>query len=137
MDQYPKNYLAAIEYAHLLNAAGHGPDAVLAYRKVLDGCRTGKFPVCEPHMVAYGLGISLRGQRKFNEAAQAFDEVGTFPEVDKKLLQRSELAAGQMYDTLQKRDDALKKYKEVLMADRSTPEGQLAKKYLDRPYHQD
>ena len=136
-DRYPKNYLGAVEYAHLLNASGQGPEAIAAYRKVLEGCKDGKFPVCEPQMVAYGLGISLRGQRKFDEAAQAFDQASSFPEIDKKLLQRSDLAAGQMYDTILKREVALKKYNEVLTADRSTPEAQLARKYVDKPYHQD
>jgi tetratricopeptide (TPR) repeat protein len=137
LDEYPKNFLGAIEYANLLNASGKGPDAIAAYRRVLEGCKEGKYPVCEPQSVAFGLGISLRGQRKFDEAAQAFDQVATFPEVDKKLLQRSDLAAGQMYDTLKRRDSALKKYNEVLTADRSTPEAQMAKKYVDKPYHQD
>lgn len=137
MDAYPKNYLAAAEYAHLLNASGKGPEAIAAYRHVLQGCKEGKFPVCEPQTVAYGLGISLRGQRKFDEAAEAFSQAASFPEIDKKFLQRSDLAAGQMYDTIQKRDVALKKYNEVLLTDRSTPEAQLAKKYVDKPYHQD
>lgn len=137
VDAYPKNYLAAVEYAHLLNASGKGPDAIAAYRHVLESCKEGKFPVCEPQTVAYGLGISLRGQRNFDEAAEAFSQAASFPELDKKFLQRSDLAAGQMYDTIQKRDVALKKYNEVLLADRSTPEAQLARKYVDKPYHQD
>jgi tetratricopeptide (TPR) repeat protein len=136
-DEYPKNYLGAVEYAHLLNAAGRGPEAIASFRKILEGCKEGKYPVCEPQSVAYGLGISLRGQRKFEEAAEAFDSVGKFPEVDKKLMQRSDLAAGQMYDVIEKRDIALKKYKEVLTADRSTPEAQLAKKYVSKAYHLD
>lgn len=137
MDEYPKNYLAAIEYAHLLNAAGKGREAIESYRNVLVGCKEGKYPVCEPQAVAYGLGISLRGQRKFEEAAEAFDSVTRFPEVDKKLMQRSDLAAGEMYDAIQKRDVAIKRYKDVLTADRSSPEAQLAKKYVDKPFHQD
>lgn len=137
VDEYPKNYMAAVEYANLLNASGKGPEAVTAFRKVLEGCKESKYPVCEPSTVAFRLGITLRGQRRFDEAAQAFDEVSTFPEVDKKLLQRSKLAAGQMYDAINQRDQALKKYNEVLTADRSTPEAQLAKKYVNKPYRQD
>jgi tetratricopeptide (TPR) repeat protein len=137
VDEYPKNYIAAVEYANLLNAAGRGPEAIGAFQGVLAGCKESKFPVCEPQMVAYRLGVALRGQRRFEEAALAFDEVSTFPEVDKKLSQRANLAAGQMYDSVQKRDIAVKKYKEVLTADRTTPEAQLAKKYVDKPYRQD
>jgi len=137
MDDYPKNYLAAVEYGYLLNAAGKGPEAIVAFREVLEGCKEGKYSVCEPQRVAYALGTALRGQRKYEEAAAAFDSAATFPETDKKMLQRSRLAAGQMYDTLQQREVALKKYKEVLTADASTPEAQLAKKYVAKPFHQD
>ncbi len=137
VDEYPKNYMAAVEYGHLLNAAGKGPEAATAYRKVLEGCKESRFPVCDPPTVAYSLGITLRGQRQFEEAAQAFDSVASYPEVDKRLIQRSDLAAGQMYDAAHKRETALKKYNEVLLADRSSPEAQLAKKYVDKPYRQD
>lgn len=136
-DEYPKNYMAALEYAHLLNASGKGREAAAAYRKVLEGCKELKYSICEPPSVAYNLGVTLRGQREFEEAAQAFASVSSFPEVDKRFVQRSNLAAGQMYDAAHDRETALKKYKEVMMADRSTPEAQLAKKYVDKPYRQD
>ena len=32
-----RDFLVATEYAHLLNAAGHGPQAVAAYRKIVAG----------------------------------------------------------------------------------------------------
>jgi tetratricopeptide (TPR) repeat protein len=137
MDQYPKNYMVAIEYANLENAAGHGDDAIVSYRKILENCRQGKYPVANPQAAAFGLGITLRGQRKFDEAAQAFGMVGTFPETEKRLVMRSDLAAGEMYDTLKERDRAMQKYKEVLAADASSPEGQLAKKHMTKPYHYD
>ncbi len=42
-NQYPRNFLMATEYAHLLNAAGHGQDAIAAYRKVLAGCHNNAY----------------------------------------------------------------------------------------------
>jgi tetratricopeptide (TPR) repeat protein len=137
MDQYPKNYLAAIEYAHLLNAAGRGREAVDTYRKVLSSCREGKFPLCDPQSVAFGLGGALRGQRRFDEAADAFAMVESFPQPEKKLVLRSKLAAGEMYDSAAKRELAIQEYKEVLAADASSPEGQAAKKHIGKPYRYD
>lgn len=137
LDAYPKNYMAAVEYGNLLNAAGRGPEAVAAYRRVLEGCRESRFPVCEPPTVAYSLGITLRGQRQFQEAALAFESVTRYPDVDGRLMQRANLAAGQMYDAAHNREIALRKYNEVLLADRSSPEAQLAKKYVEKPYHLD
>ena len=137
MDQYPRNYLAAIEYANLQNAAGHPDDAIASYRGILENYKKGKYPTANPQSAAFGLGIALRGQRKFDEAAEAFAMVGTFPESEKRMVLRSTLAAGEMYDTLQERDRAVEKYNQVLAADASSPEGQLARKHLGKPYHYD
>lgn len=137
MDQYPKSYLVAIEYANLENAAGHADDAIASYRKILENCKLGKYPVGNPQAAAFGLGITLRGQRRFDEAAQAFAMVGTFPEPETRMVLRSNLAAGEMYDTLKERDRAVEKYKEVLAADASSPEAELAKRHIKKPYHYD
>ena len=40
---FPRNFLVATEYAHLLNAAGHGPQAIAAYQKIVAGCRSNAF----------------------------------------------------------------------------------------------
>jgi tetratricopeptide (TPR) repeat protein len=137
MEQYPKNYLVAIEYANLENAAGQADEAIASYRKILENCKQGKYPVANPQTAAFSLAITLRGQRRFDEAAQAFAMVKTFPESEKRLVLRSDLAAGEMYDTLKERDRAVEKYKEVVAADASSPEGQLAKKHISKPYHYD
>lgn len=138
MDAYPKNYLAAIEFAHLESAAGRGADAIASYRRILENYKEGKYPLGDPQAAAFGLGVSLRGQRRFDEAAEAFGLVKTFPQADRKLSIRSDLAAGEMYDTLQKRDLAVAKYKEVLAGDGgSSAEAQLARKHLNKPYHYD
>ena len=135
LDQYPKNYLAAIEYANLQNAAGLGPDAISTYRRILENYKEGKYPSAEPQAAAYGLGVTLRGQRRFDEAAEAFAMVEGFPQAEKRQLLRSTLAAGEMYDSARKRELAVEKYKEVLQADASSPEGQLARKHLGKPFH--
>jgi tetratricopeptide (TPR) repeat protein len=137
LDEYPKNYLAAVEYANLLNAAGKGPDAIDAYRKVLANYKEGKYPLGDPQAAAFGLGGALRGQRRFDEAAEAFAMVGNFPQTEKKQVLRSTLAAGEMYDSAAKRELAVEKYREVLAADASSPEGQLAKKHIGKPYKYD
>lgn len=69
----PKNFLVAAEYAHLLNAAGHGQAAIAAYRKVVEGCRASAYAVCMIYVPAYGLGEALRGQREYEQAAEAYE----------------------------------------------------------------
>ena len=64
-NEYPRNFLMATEYAHLLNAAGHGQEAIAAYRKVLAGCRANAYNQCRIEIPAYGLGEALRGQKDY------------------------------------------------------------------------
>ena len=55
----------------------------------------------------------MRGQRRFEEAAEAFDTVGSYPGASREMTERAMLAAGEMYDTLQKRELAVKRYQEL------------------------
>ncbi len=132
--QYPRSFLLAVEYGELLNAAGHGSEAIAQYHAMLKNYKEGKYSLPEPASAAWGLGVALRGQRRFEEAAQAFDMVGTFPNADKELVQRANLASGQMYDTLLMRDAALKRYQLVLAYNNSDTEADLARQYLKKAY---
>ena len=132
--EYPRNFLLAAEYAHLLNAAGHGRQAIAQYRAVLERGRAGKYSQFLPEAAAWGLGISLRGQREFEEAAEAFDEVAANQDADPVLIDRATLAAGEMYDTLQRREEAVAHYKKLIANGRSNPYTLAARKHLRRPY---
>ena len=68
---FPRNFLVATEYAHLLNAAGHGPQAVAAYKKIVAGCKGNAFTVCRMEIPAYGMGEAMKGQRDLQGAADA------------------------------------------------------------------
>jgi tetratricopeptide (TPR) repeat protein len=131
--EYPKNFLVAAEYAHLLNAAGHGQAAIAAYRKVVDGCKASTYAVCQIAIPAYGLGEALRGQREYEQAAEAYDlAAGTSP--DPEFRQRAMLAAGQMYDVLKKRDEALAKYRAVVAQNSGSGQAEMARQYMKQAY---
>lgn len=130
---YPRNFLMAAEYALLLNAAGHGQEAIAAYRKVLAGCHNNVYVGCRIEIVAYGLGESLRGQKEYQEAAQAYDLAASSGK-DPDLRQKATLAAGEMYDVLQRRDTALEKYKAVIAENSSTNSADLARHYMKQAY---
>ncbi len=134
VEAYPRNFLYGLEQALLLNAAGHGPEAIAAYRRLLDQGKEGKFPGAHLEMAAYGLGEALRGQRDFVDAAGAFDAVRDYPKVDPELQQRADLAAGEMYDALLKRDIAVKKYQAVIASNADPSRTDLARKRLKQPY---
>ncbi len=134
MHQYPRNYLAALEHANLLNAAGHGPDAIAAYRKLLEDGRNGRFPDARLEQAAWGLGEALRGQRDFSGAAQAYETIAKYNNVDPELKGRGNLAAGEMYDLLNQRGIAVKKYEAVIAVDKDSAQAQLARKRIKKPY---
>ncbi len=136
VDDYPHNFLYGLEQALLFNAAGRAPEAIGAYRRLLSEGKEGKFPAgARLEKAAYGLGEALRGQKDYTAAAEAFEAVNAYPKVEPELQQKSDLAAGEMYDVLLKRDFALKKYQAVIAADSDSPPADLARKRLRQPYH--
>jgi tetratricopeptide (TPR) repeat protein len=131
---HPRNFLFALEVANILKDSGKGPESIAAYRKVLDAAKAGTYH--DPHLefAYWGLGEALRGQRQFAEAASAYDAVATFPRADGGLLRRANLAAGEMYDLVSKRELATKKYEAVITASADSTEAERARHHLRDPY---
>ncbi len=132
-NEFPRNFMVASEYAHLMNAAGHGQEAIAAYRKVLAGCRNNAYTGCRIELPAYGLGEALRGQRQYQEAAEAYDLASSHGN-DPDLRLKATLYAGEMYDVLQKRDTALEKYRTVIAEDSNSGAADLARHYMKQAY---
>ncbi len=132
--EYPRNFLLVVEYAHLLNAAGHGREAIAQYRNALEKGREGKYSTFQPELAAWGLGVSLRGQHGFEQAASAFDLVTTCSDADPALIDRASVAAGEMYDTLGRREQAIARYRKALAAGRDAEYLSAARKHLRHPY---
>jgi tetratricopeptide (TPR) repeat protein len=134
--RYPRNYLFPLEEANLLRAAGHASEAATAYRKVWQNGREGKYGNLHYELSAWGLGELLRSQRDYAGAAAAYEFVGEVPGPDPEILQKANLAAGEMYDLLQRRDLAMKKYEIVLAENASTPPAELARKHIREAYRE-
>jgi hypothetical protein len=130
---FPRNFLVATEYAHLLNAAGHGPQAVAAYKKIVSACQNHGFTVCRLEIPAYGLGEAMKGQRDLQGAADAY-ALAASSAVDQDFKQRAMLKEAEMYDAMLKRDAALEKYKAVIAANSGTESADLARKYVKQAY---
>ncbi|HMK29408.1 MAG TPA: tetratricopeptide repeat protein [Terriglobales bacterium] len=131
---YPHNFLFALELANLYNAAGHGPEAIAAYRGILSRAQSGVYGEPRLGMVYYGLAEALRGQRDYAGAAEAYDKALQNPRIDPDLRARATLGAGEMYDLINKRDDAVKRYEAVIAADGSGAHAEIARKRLKEPY---
>ncbi|HEX4488098.1 MAG TPA: tetratricopeptide repeat protein [Terriglobales bacterium] len=133
---YPKNFLLALELANLYNASGNGAEAIATYRKLLKESDAGFFPAdAHIEMAWYGLGESLRGQHDTADAAVAYEKVQDFQKADPDLKLRATLGAGEMYDAMMKRDEAVKRYQAVIASDEGdSPRAELAKRYLKEPF---
>jgi hypothetical protein len=134
--RFPKNYLFPLEEANLLRASGHAPEAAATYRKVWQSGREGKYGSLHYEIAAWGLGELLRSQKDYSGAAAAYELVSEVSSPDPETLQKANLAAGEMYDLLQKRDLAMKKYEIVLAQNSSTPPAEQARKHIREAYRE-
>jgi tetratricopeptide (TPR) repeat protein len=134
--RYPRNYLFPLEEANLLRAGGHTQDAAAAYRKVWQSGREGKYGSLHYEIAAWGWGELLRSQKDYAGAAAAYELVGEVSDPDPEMLQKANLAAGEMYDLLQKRELAMKKYQIVLAENGSTPPAERARKHIREAYRE-
>src|SRR6266446_4749673 len=134
--RYPRNYLFSLEEANLLRASGHAPEAAAAYRRVWQSGREGKYGNLHYETAAWGLGELLRSQKEYAGAASAYELVSQAVEADPETLQKANLAAGEMYDLMQKRDLAMKKYEIVLAQNGSTPPAEQARKHIREAYRE-
>ncbi len=134
--RYPRNYLFPLEEANLLRASGRAPQAAAAYRQVWQNGREGKYGNLHYEMAAWGLGELLRNQKDYVGAAAAYELVEEAPEPDPETLQKANLAAGEMYDLLQKRDLAMRKYETVLAENGATPPAEKAREHIREAYRE-
>jgi tetratricopeptide (TPR) repeat protein len=134
--RYSRNYLFPLEEANLLRAGGHPADAASSYRTVLQAGREGKYGALHYEITAWGLGELLRSQKDYAGAAAAYEQVSEVSNPDPETLQKANLAAGEMYDLLQKRDLAMKKYETVLAENAGTPPAEQARKHIKEAYRE-
>jgi tetratricopeptide (TPR) repeat protein len=134
--KYPRNHLFPTEVANLQRAAGRLPEAEAMYRKVWQNGREGKYGTLHYELAAWGLGELLRSKKDLPAAATAYELVNQAPNPDPDILQKANLAAGQMYDLLQKRDLAMKRYETVLAGNANTGPADQARRYIREAYRE-
>jgi hypothetical protein len=134
--KYPKNHLFLTEVANLQRAAGRLPQAEAVYRKVWQNGREGKYGTLHYELAAWGLGELLRSEKNLAAAATAYELVNDAPNPDPDILQKANLAAGQMYDLLDKRDLAMKSYQTVLAGNANTGPADQARRYIREAYRE-
>lgn len=134
--RFPRNYLLLLEEGNLLRAAGRKQEAEERYRRVWQNGREGKYGNLHYEMTALGLGDLLRSEKNYAAAAAAYDLVDEVSNPDPELLQKADLASGEMYDQLQKRDVAMKKYQSVLATNSGNDEAEKARRRMKEAYRE-
>ena len=134
--RYPRNHLFLTEVANLERAAGRLDEAEATYRKIWQTGREGKYGNLHYEMAAWGLGDLLRNKKDLAGAAEAYELVNQAPNPDPDTLQKANLAAGEMYDLMQKRDLAMKSYQLVLAGNANTGPADQARRYIREAYRE-
>jgi hypothetical protein len=134
--RFPRNYLLPLEEANLLRASGKSEEAEEQYRRVWQNGREGKYGNLHYEIAALGLGDLLRSEKKYQAAAAAYEMVGEVAGADPEFLQKANLGAGEMYDQLQKRDLAVRKYEAVVATNSGNAEAEKARKRMKDAYRE-
>jgi hypothetical protein len=134
--RFPRNYLLPLEEGNLLRAAGKKSEAEEQYRRVWQNGREGKYGNLHYEMAALALGDLLRSEKNYQAAAAAYELVTDVSTPDPELLQKADLGAGEMYDQLQKRDMAMKKYQSVVATNGGNDEAEKARRRMKEAYRE-
>jgi len=133
--EYPHNYIFCLEVANLLKDEGHGLEAIAAYKGVLDDAnKTGYFVNPRFQLAWFGMADTERGYNMIKEAAYGYSQAASQTDSSDWLRKRAALSAGQMYDLLHQRSEAIKMYQQVLKPGGDQTQADAARKYLQTPY---
>jgi tetratricopeptide (TPR) repeat protein len=132
--QYPHNVLFALEEGNQLRAKGQNREAEAVYRRVWQDGRNGKYTGLNYEIGAVALGDLLRSEKNYSGAAAAYDLVAQVSRPDQETAQKAVLGAGEMYDLLHSREQAVKRYQAAVTLDSGSALADTARKRLKEPY---
>ncbi len=134
-EQYPHDYLFRLEVANLLKDEGHGTEAIAEYKKVLaDAQKPEYFTDPRLQMAWFGLADTQRGYNDIPGAAYGYTQAAQQPNCSDWLRKRAELNAGQMYDLLHKRSEAVQMYNAAASSQGDQSQAEAARRYLRSPF---
>jgi len=134
-DQYPHDFLFRLEVANLTKDSGNGPAAIALYREILaDAKKPGYFIDPRLHMTYFGLADTQRGQNQIAEAAQNYLDAAAQPTCSDWIRRRAQLNAGEMFDLLHNRAEAIRQYQLASAGGGDQSQADAARRYLKTPY---
>jgi len=137
IQSYPRDVLLALEEGNLLRAAGNNQDAAAVYRKVWQDGQEHRYGGLHYEIAALSLGDLLRSQKDYAGAVAAYEQLNEVAQPDPEVVQKTNIAAGEVYDLLGKRDLAIKKYQAVIATDPGSAFAATANQRLKEPYREE
>jgi tetratricopeptide (TPR) repeat protein len=134
-EEFPHDYLFRLEVANLTKDEGNGPAAIAEYQAILvDARKPGYFFDPRLHMTYFGLADTQRGQNEIADAAKNYLQAAAQPSCSDWLRRRAQLNAGQMFDLLHNRAEAVRQYRQASAGGGDQSQADAARKYLKTPY---
>jgi tetratricopeptide (TPR) repeat protein len=134
-EEYPHNYLFHLEEANLEKDAGDGMTAVRTYERLIEMAQhSGYFPNAHMELAYFGLGDTLRGQKQYAPAVEAYRQGAAQSTTNPELRRRCLLEAGKSYDLMHEHAQAVEQYRAVIEAGSDTAQGDAARKYMKSAY---
>jgi tetratricopeptide (TPR) repeat protein len=134
-DQYPRDFLFRLEVANLTKDSGNGPGAIAIYQAILaDARKPGYFIEPRLHMAYFGLADTQRGQNQIAEAAANYLKAASQPTCSDWIRRRAQLNAGEMFDLLHNRPEAIQQYQLASAGGGDQSQADAAHRYLNTPY---
>ena len=133
--EFPHDYLFRLEEANLTKDEGNGPGAIARYKQVLKDAETpGYFIDPRLQMTYFGLADTLRGQNEIAEAAQNYVLAAEQPKCSDWLRKRAQVNAGEMYDLMHERAQALRFYQMAEGGGGDQTQAETARLLIKNPY---
>jgi len=133
--EFPHDYLFRLEEANLTKDEGNGPRAIALYKEVIaDGHKPGYFFEPRLHMAYFGLADTQRGQNDLAGAAHNYLQAAAQSSCSDWLRRRAQLNAGQVFDLLHNRLEAIKQYRLASAGGGDQSQTDAANRYLKTPY---
>ena len=133
---FPRSSLLKMEEANVLRDEDKNQEAINVYKEIWQAGRSGHYPGQRYEAAALGLGDLLRGEKNYASAAAAYELVNQDTQADPELQQKASLAAGQMYDVLQNRELAVRKYQQVIALQGDNAPADSARRFLKSAYRE-
>ncbi len=136
IEKAPRNFIVRLNEAYILEQLGRSAEAVKAYRETLVAAEAGKpnFNLMPLETMRFTLGRKFWELKQPELALSVLDRSLKDPATPQHRQAPAQLLAGQILDTMGRRQDALERYQKVLELQDVGQAHRQARKYMQQAY---